>query len=80
MCLDCSHNKADIVFLLDASYSEGVDNFKKQLSFVINFTKAYDIGKLYICLKQYINIAAKPFLNYNKVLVMCSVSTNARAN
>lgn len=42
---ECSHNKADIVFLLDASYSEGVTNFKQQLSFIINFTKAYEIGR-----------------------------------
>ncbi|XP_060581930.1 collagen alpha-4(VI) chain-like, partial [Ruditapes philippinarum] len=40
----CDHNKADIIFLLDASYSEGSANFKKQLDFVSNFTNGYDIG------------------------------------
>jgi len=41
---DCSHDKADIVFLLDSSYSEGEPNFRKQLDFVANFTQPYDIG------------------------------------
>lgn len=43
-CQGCEHNKADIVFLLDASYSEGEKNFRKQLDFVSNFTNGYDIG------------------------------------
>ena len=40
----CAHNKADIVFLLDASASEGSTNFHKQLQFVEKFVQAYDIG------------------------------------
>ncbi|KAL3875072.1 hypothetical protein ACJMK2_038010 [Sinanodonta woodiana] len=41
----CSDNKADIVFLLDASSSEGIQDFKQQLEFVKNFTKVFNIGK-----------------------------------
>lgn len=44
MSLDCSYSKADVVFLLDASTSEGEENFRKQLDFVGNFTNRYDIG------------------------------------
>ena len=40
----CTHSKADIVFLLDSSASEGSSNFKKQLQFVQRFVQAYDIG------------------------------------
>ncbi|KAL8619706.1 hypothetical protein ACOMHN_025792 [Nucella lapillus] len=37
-CHYCGGKRADIVFVLDASYSEGESNFKKQLSFVSNVT------------------------------------------
>lgn len=36
--------KADIVFLLDASSSEGVNNFQTQLEFVGNFSSRFFIG------------------------------------
>ncbi|KAL4238702.1 hypothetical protein ACF0H5_003409 [Mactra antiquata] len=44
----CSANKADIIFLLDSSTSEGETNFRKQLDFVTNFTKAYQIGPSHV--------------------------------
>lgn len=34
----------DVVFLLDASYSEGSTNFKKQLQFVENFVSQFNVG------------------------------------
>ncbi|GFR74758.1 collagen alpha-6(VI) chain [Elysia marginata] len=40
----CFDKKADVVFLLDASTSEGADNFKKQLSFVKNLVANLNIG------------------------------------
>ncbi|XP_046571856.1 collagen alpha-4(VI) chain-like [Haliotis rubra] len=42
--LICKSNPADILFLLDASGSEGSSNFDKQLNFVKNFTKDFTIG------------------------------------
>lgn len=41
--LECT-GKADIVFILDSSSSEGAANFQKQLDFVKNFTSNFDIG------------------------------------
>ncbi|XP_033736275.1 collagen alpha-1(XII) chain-like isoform X2 [Pecten maximus] len=41
---DCRGQKADIIFLLDSSTSEGQPNFNHQLDFVKNLTKIYDIG------------------------------------
>lgn len=32
------------MFLLDASYSEGSDNFKKQVQFVENFVNQFNVG------------------------------------
>lgn len=40
----CDSKQADIVFVLDASGSEGHDNFQKQLDFVSNVTDRFDIG------------------------------------
>ncbi|XP_062581122.1 collagen alpha-1(XII) chain-like [Saccostrea cucullata] len=40
----CHGNKADIVFLLDSSASEGSDNFNYQLQFLQNLTLKFDIG------------------------------------
>ena len=40
----CHGNKADIMFLLDSSASEGASNFQHQLEFVQNFTDKFDIG------------------------------------
>lgn len=40
----CHGNKADIIFLLDSSASEGATNFQHQLEFVQNFTDNFDIG------------------------------------
>ncbi|XP_061168894.1 collagen alpha-4(VI) chain-like [Saccostrea echinata] len=40
----CHGSKADIVFLLDSSASEGRDNFNYQLQFLQNFTLKFDIG------------------------------------
>jgi hypothetical protein len=37
-------SKLDIVFLLDASYSEGRTNFDKQLKFVEDFANQFNIG------------------------------------
>ncbi|XP_067680567.1 collagen alpha-4(VI) chain-like [Haliotis asinina] len=42
--LICKSSPADILFLLDASGSEGTTNFNKQLNFVKNFTKDFTIG------------------------------------
>ncbi|KAJ8309545.1 hypothetical protein KUTeg_014419 [Tegillarca granosa] len=41
----CSSKKADIVFLLDSSSSEGQINFQKQLDFVKDFVRQFDIGR-----------------------------------
>ncbi|XP_060081669.1 collagen alpha-1(XII) chain-like [Ylistrum balloti] len=41
---DCRGQKADIIFLLDSSTSEGQQNFNRQLDFVKNLTTIYDIG------------------------------------
>lgn len=40
----CHGSKADVVFLLDSSASEGAVNFEHQLDFVKNFTDKFDIG------------------------------------
>ncbi|XP_071081373.1 collagen alpha-4(VI) chain-like [Haliotis cracherodii] len=40
----CKSTPADILFLLDASASEGTNNFDKQLNFIKNFTKDFNIG------------------------------------
>ena len=40
----CNASQADIVFLMDASGSEGPDNFNKQKEFVANFSSAFNIG------------------------------------
>ncbi|WAR18708.1 CO6A3-like protein [Mya arenaria] len=40
----CGDHPADIVFLLDSSSSEGADNFQKQLDFMTNFVRQFDIG------------------------------------
>ena len=42
--LECKSVPADIVFLLDASGSEGTSNFHKQVEFVSNFAKQFNIG------------------------------------
>nr|XP_022328103.1 uncharacterized protein LOC111127294 isoform X1 [Crassostrea virginica] len=42
--LNCSLKPADIVFLLDASGSEGSRHFNEQLNFVSTFAKEFDIG------------------------------------
>ncbi|XP_046370521.2 collagen alpha-4(VI) chain-like isoform X2 [Haliotis rufescens] len=42
--LVCKSTPADILFLLDASASEGTNNFDKQLNFIKNFTKDFTIG------------------------------------
>ena len=41
---DCGTRPADIHFLLDSSSSVGIANFQKQLDFVKNFAKAFNIG------------------------------------
>ena len=40
----CKSRKADLVFLLDSSASEGPTHFQEQLEFVQNFTSTFDIG------------------------------------
>jgi hypothetical protein len=40
----CPYKPADLIFLLDGSGSEGAANFKRQLQFVSNFTKQFEIG------------------------------------
>ncbi|KAK3595499.1 hypothetical protein CHS0354_021597 [Potamilus streckersoni] len=40
----CGTNAADIVFVLDASSSEGTDNFHRQLDFVRDFSYQFKIG------------------------------------
>ena len=37
----CDDKKADVIFVLDGSSSEGKVNFQKQLQFVANFTEQY---------------------------------------
>ena len=41
---ECTEAIADVVFVLDASSSEGRDNFMKQVYFVGNVTKSLPIG------------------------------------
>lgn len=41
---DCHAKKADIIFLLDSSSSEGSTNFQKQIDFIKNFTDQFTIG------------------------------------
>ena len=41
---DCGSNPADIHFLIDASGSVGQTNFDKQLEFVKNFAKEFNIS------------------------------------
>lgn len=41
---DCMHVKADIVFMLDSSSSEGATNFQKQRDFVASFVRSLTIG------------------------------------
>ncbi|KAL4229816.1 hypothetical protein ACF0H5_010208 [Mactra antiquata] len=40
----CPYKPTDVVFVLDGSGSEGVDNFRKQLEFVSNITEQFEIG------------------------------------
>jgi hypothetical protein len=40
----CGDKPTDIVFVLDASSSEGAANFHKQLDFMTDFVKQFDIG------------------------------------
>lgn len=40
----CPFKPADIIFVLDGSGSEGSQNFQRQLNFVSNFTKQFQIG------------------------------------
>lgn len=40
----CPYKPADIVFVLDGSGSEGTVNFRKQLTFVANFSGQFEIG------------------------------------
>jgi len=40
---DCQ-TKADIVFVLDASSSEGSTNFQKQINFVKDFVTKFHVG------------------------------------
>ena len=40
----CGDKPTDIVFILDSSSSEGATNFQKQLQFVSDFVKQFDIG------------------------------------
>ncbi|XP_021367855.1 collagen alpha-3(VI) chain-like isoform X2 [Mizuhopecten yessoensis] len=41
---DCDQRRADIIFVLDSSNSEGLENFNKQLDFVKNFVELVKIG------------------------------------
>ncbi|KAJ8308221.1 hypothetical protein KUTeg_013095, partial [Tegillarca granosa] len=43
-CDNCHAKKADIIFLLDSSSSEGSSNFQKQIDFIKNFTDHFTIG------------------------------------
>ncbi|XP_062581120.1 collagen alpha-4(VI) chain-like [Saccostrea cucullata] len=45
---ECGEKEADIVFILDASSSEGADNFKKELNFTADFMKGFQIGKQHV--------------------------------
>lgn len=40
----CPFKPADLIFVLDGSGSEGLQNFNRQLQFVSNFTKQFEIG------------------------------------
>ena len=40
----CPYKPADIIFVVDASGSEGANNFNKQLNFIENFTAQFEIG------------------------------------
>ena len=40
----CGDKPADIVFVLDSSSSVGATNFQKQLDFMAEFVKQFDIG------------------------------------
>lgn len=42
--VECMHVKADIVFMLDSSSSEGAVNFQKQKDFVASFVNSLTIG------------------------------------
>ncbi|XP_069108778.1 collagen alpha-3(VI) chain-like isoform X2 [Argopecten irradians] len=41
---DCDQRRADIIFVLDSSNSEGLANFNMQLDFVKNFSRQVQIG------------------------------------
>ncbi|XP_060079522.1 collagen alpha-1(XII) chain-like [Ylistrum balloti] len=41
---ECGDKPADIVFVLDSSESEKQENFTKQINFVYNFAKRFEIG------------------------------------
>ncbi|XP_078315734.1 collagen alpha-6(VI) chain-like isoform X2 [Crassostrea virginica] len=45
---ECGEKPADIVFVLDASGSEGVENFKKELNFTAEFMKGFQIGRQHV--------------------------------
>ena len=40
----CQEQPADLVFLLDASYSIWIPDFNRELSFVTNLLTAFDVG------------------------------------
>lgn len=48
MVLECGDKPADIVFVLDASGSEGIENFKKELNFTAEFIKGFQVGPQHV--------------------------------
>lgn len=41
LVLECGDKLVDIVFVLDVLGSEGVDNFKKEFNFIVEFIKGF---------------------------------------
>uniref|UniRef100_K1PKC1 Collagen alpha-6(VI) chain n=1 Tax=Magallana gigas TaxID=29159 RepID=K1PKC1_MAGGI len=59
-CRKCGDKPADIVFVLDASGSEGVENFKKELNFTAEFIKGFQVGP------QHVQFGLVTFSNYGR--------------
>lgn len=57
---ECGDKPADIVFVLDASGSEGVENFKKELNFTAEFIKGFQVGP------QHVQFGLVTFSNYGR--------------
>lgn len=60
LVLECGDKPADIVFVLDASGSEGIENFKKELNFTAEFMKGFQVGP------QHVQFGLVTFSNYGR--------------